>query len=59
MQNIIKNVQIAGQNNVKIIVTWVSSSAPMSIELVYPIAKYTHNKQMKNTINTPMITSQI
>ena len=59
MQNIIINVQIIGQNNVKIIVAIVSSSTSRSNTPVYPTAKYTHNKQMKNTINTPMITFQI
>lgn len=59
MQNIIITIQIAGQNAIKKIVAIVSSSASISNALVYPIAKYTQNKQIKNRIIPAIITSQI
>ena len=50
IKNIIITIQIAGQNIIKNIVAIVSSSASISKTLVYPIAKYTQNKQMINII---------
>lgn len=50
IKNIIITIQITGQNIIKNIVASLSSSASISKTLVYPIAKYTQNKQMINII---------
>ena len=59
MQNIIITIQTTGQNAIKKIVVIASSSASISNALVYPTAKYTQNKQIKNRIIPTIITPQI